>query len=132
MAWVLFFDGDCVFCSTSVRYLIRFDPQGRLAFASLQGKLAGEKGLTQYAAAVDGSMVLLRESDGQTWLRSEALLELAQVLGGAWQIFALARIIPRSLRDRVYRWVADHREWWMGKSDSCSPLDPELRRRMRE
>ncbi len=89
-------------------------------------------GFTRHAAAEDGTMVLLRESDGKVFTRSDALIELARALGGGWRLFALARFIPKPLRDWVYRWVANHRYLFMGKSDACSLPDPELLTRMRE
>ena len=132
MAWVLFFDGDCAFCSKSVRQVVRFDKLARVSFSPLQGKLAAEMGFTHHTADADGTMVLLRESDGQVFTRSAALIELARALGGGWRVFTLARFIPQPLRDRVYRWVADHRYLFMGKSDACSLPDPELLKRLRE
>ena len=132
MGWLLFFDGDCAFCSNSVRQVVRFDKHARVSFAPLQGKLAAEMGFTRHAAADDGTMVLLREADGQIFTRSDALIELARALGGGWRIFKLARFIPKPLRDRVYRWIADHRYLFMGKSDACSLPGPELLKRLRE
>lgn len=132
MTWVLFFDGDCAFCSKSVRQVVRFDGQKRVSFAPLQGKLAAELGFTRHAAESDGTMVLLRESDNQVFTRSDALIELARALGGGWRVFTLARFIPKPLRDMVYRWVADHRYLFLGRSDACSLPDPELLKRLRE
>ena len=132
MTWVLFFDGDCAFCSNSVRQVVRFDKHARVSFAPLQGKLAAEMGFARHAAADDGTMVLLREFDGQVFTRSDALIELARALGGGWRIFTLARFIPKPLRDRVYRWIADHRYLFMVKSDACPLPDPELLKRLRE
>ena len=132
MTWVLFFDGDCAFCSKSVRQVVKFDKHQRVSFAPLQGKLAAEMGFARHAAESGGTMVLLRESDGKVFTRSDALIELARALGGGWRIFTLARFIPRPLRDWVYRWVADHRYLFMGKADACSLPDPELLKRLRE
>ena len=132
MTWVLFFDGDCAFCSKSVRQVVRFDKHARVSFAPLQGKLAAEMGFARHAAADDGTMVLLRETDGQVFTRSAALIELARALGGGWRVFTLARFIPKPLRDRAYRWIADHRYLFMGKSDTCSLPDSELLKRLRE
>lgn len=112
--------------------MVRFDTAKRVSFASLQGKLAAEMGFASHAAADDGTMVLLRESDGKVFTRSDALIELARALGGGWRIFALARFIPKPVRDRVYRWVADHRFLFMGKSEACSLPDPELLERLRD
>lgn len=132
MGWVLFFDGDCAFCSASVRRVVRHDKRRRVAFAPLQGKLAAEMGFTKYADEAGGTMVLLRKSDGQVFLRGDALIELARALGGAWRIFTLARFIPKPLRDAVYQWVADNRHRIMGKTNRCLLPDSELRKRLRE
>jgi predicted DCC family thiol-disulfide oxidoreductase YuxK len=132
MGWVLFFDGDCAFCSASVRRAARLDPRGRISFASLQGKLAAEMGFTGYAAKSGGSMVLLRESDNRVFLRSDALIELARALGGWWWICTVARLIPRSWRDLLYNQVANHRDRLSGKSDTCAIPDPAFVRRLRD
>jgi predicted DCC family thiol-disulfide oxidoreductase YuxK len=132
MGWVLFFDGECAFCSASVRRVARIDKRGQVEFAPLQGKLASEMGLAGYAADSGGTLVLLREADGSVFTRSDALLELARVLGGFWKLATVVRCIPRVLRDAAYRWIADHRYLLMGKSASCALPDPELRKRLRE
>lgn len=132
MTWVLFFDGECAFCSHSVRRVARLDRRGRIDFAPLQGRLAGELGFSKYADETEGTMVLLRESDGRVFLRSDALIELVRALGGGWRVLMIARMIPKSLRDAVYRRVAGRRYWFAGKADACSLPDPELVKRLRE
>ena len=132
MGWVLFFDGDCGFCSASVRRVARLEKDGKVDFAPLQGKLASEMGLAGYAAATDGTMVLLREDDGRIFTRSDAVIELAGVLGWPWKLATLARILPRSWRDGAYRWIADHRHLMPGTPATCALPDEGLRKRLRE
>lgn len=132
MGWVLFFDGDCAFCSAGVRRVMRLDKRGNLKFSPLQGKLAAAKGFTEYADKSGGTMVLLREADERVFLRSDAVLELTRALGGWWRIFAPARLIPRFLRDAAYHWVATHRYWFSRKGDFCMLPDPELEKRLIE
>ena len=132
MSWVLFFDGDCAFCSSSVRRVARLDPRGRVNFAPLQGKLAGEMDLAENAAKSGGTMVLLREDDGKLFTRSDALIELARVLGGVWNVMTLSRFIPKSLRDWVYNRIADNRFRLIRKGETCALPEPELRARLRE
>lgn len=132
MGWVLFFDGDCAFCSASVRRAVRYDKHERLSFAPLQGKLAAELGFSKHAAVAGGTMVLLRESDVRVFSRSDALIELARALGGWWRLCTIARYIPRPLRDWVYDRVANNRHRLMGKAASCQLPDPALLKRLRE
>lgn len=131
MAWVLFFDGDCAFCSASVRRVCRLDRRGNIAFAPLQGELASRHGFSHHAAAGGGTMVLLREEDGRVFTHSDAWIELVRALGGAWTILAIFRWVPKRLRDALYRRVAENRYRFMGKADACTLPDPELAKRLR-
>jgi predicted DCC family thiol-disulfide oxidoreductase YuxK len=132
MSWVLFFDGDCAFCSRSVRIVARHDTRRCVWFAPLQGKLAAEKGLSGMAAETGGTMVLLREGDGALFTRSDAMIELAGALGGIWHLARLAVLVPRPLRDAVYQWIADRRARLAAISASCTPPDDDVTARLRE
>lgn len=131
MNWVLFFDGNCAFCSKSVQQVVHLDARERVSFAPLQGELAMEKGFSGHAAKTNGSMVLLRESDGRVFMHSDALIELARALGGYWIILTITRWIPRCIRDGVYRWIANNRYRFMGKAKACMLPDPALLKRLR-
>lgn len=128
MGWILFFDGDCALCSRSVRMVARLDKRGNISFAPLQGELAREMGFSNEG----GTMVLLRETDGMLSTQSDAWIELARALGGGWRVFAIARFIPKPLRDFVYRFIAKHRYQLMGKADHCVLADAVLTARLRK
>jgi len=132
MNWILFFDGDCAFCSAGVRRVFRFDKRQRLKFAPLQGKLAVEKGLDGFADKAEGTMALMRLPDGKVFLRSDAVVELARALGGWWRLLLPAALIPRCIRDAAYKWVARNRYRFAGESDSCLLPDPEMEKRILE
>jgi predicted DCC family thiol-disulfide oxidoreductase YuxK len=132
MGCVLFFDGDCAFCSRSVRRVVAFDKHRRISFSPLQGKLAAEMNFSKHAAATGGTMIFLRESDGKIFKKSDALVELARALGGGWRVMTFARFIPRFLRDWVYDRIANNRQRFSAKSSSCSLPDPEVSKRLRE
>jgi predicted DCC family thiol-disulfide oxidoreductase YuxK len=132
MRWVLFFDGDCGFCSESVRLIAGIDKAGQIDFAPLRGKLGTEMGLEKWADPASGSVVLLRESDGQFFYFSDACLEVAGILGGGWRIFRVLRWIPKPLRDWVYRVIARNRYRFIRKAQVCNLGDLGLRRRLRE
>lgn len=128
--WVLFFDGDCAFCAKSVRHVFDLDKRGAIDFSPLQGELAHQHGLEKHANPEEGSMVLLRETDGAVFLRSDALLELARALGGWCRIGLIGSVVPRCIRDRMYRWLARNRHRF-SKVVACRMPTPELLQRMR-
>lgn len=129
MRWVVFFDGECAFCSRSIRLLARLDRRDHLRLSPLQGPFAAQKDLGKYASQADGSMVVLRESDGAVFTHSSGVLEMTRALGFPWRLFAIFTLIPQPLRDAVYRWIARNRYRWFGKADVCQlPTEDVVRR----
>ena len=130
MKWIVFFDGDCGLCSRSVRFFAKYDRHDHLRFAPLQGEIAAAKEFGKYAAIDDGTMVVCREADGEVFYRFDALLESLRALGGLWKVLLVAKMLPRSVRELLYRRVARNRIRWFGKADTSALPDPELVRRL--
>jgi predicted DCC family thiol-disulfide oxidoreductase YuxK len=121
---VVYFDGVCGLCNRFVDFLLEHDPSRRLRFAPIQGPTAASR-LPGTATEPPATIVL--EEDGRFWYRSAAVLRILHHLGGGWRLTAVARVIPRPLRDLVYDWIARHRYRWFGKRDSCRMPTPEER-----
>ena len=51
------------------------------------------------------------------------------IYGGWWIFFTVFKIIPKSLRDTIYEWIAKNRYRWFGKKESCMLPTPELKAR---
>lgn len=121
---VVLFDGVCNMCNASVNFLIDRDPERRLHFASLQSEvgaaLAEKVGI---AADQRDTMVLVEGQRGS--VRSTAALRIARYLGFPWKLLYVGIVIPRFLRDAVYRFVAARRYQWFGKSEMCRIPSPE-------
>ena len=132
MGWVLFFDGDCGFCSGSVRKVYALDRKGEVNFAPLQGELAKEMGLTKFADKEGGTMVMLREDDGEKFYKGDAWMVLGKELGGVWAVLArVFGLFPKTARDWGYDLVAKNRYLIAGKNESCGMPEEGLRGRMR-
>lgn len=132
MSLVLFYDGDCALCSRSVHWVFEHDRTGGIEFASLQGALSSRLGLEHHAGAGSATMVLWDEGSGRKWTRSDAVLELLRVMPWPWRAFRIFILVPRSLRDALYDWVARHRHRLPTGGRSCSLPPAELRRRQRD
>ena len=131
MGWVLFFDGECAFCSRSIRLISKLDSRAAIDFAPLQGELAVDLGLTQYADKMSGTMVLLNESTRELYFRSDVIVQLAEILGGGWRVFLLLKWIPRTVRDAGYSWIARNRDLLSRLGPACSIPDEQLRKKVR-
>lgn len=125
---VILFDGACSFCDASVQFVIDRDPAAQFRFASIQSgvgaRLAADAGVD--ASALD-TLVLV--TDAGSFVRSDAVLEIARRLGRPWSAVAMARLLPRPLRDAAYRLVARQRLRLFGRLDACRIPTPELRAR---
>jgi predicted DCC family thiol-disulfide oxidoreductase YuxK len=130
MTWIVFFDGQCGLCSFTVQFLAHVDEHVRLKFAPLQGQTAAEMGFSHYAELDDGSVVVCREADGSSYLRSDAVIELGNALGGLWRLLWLGRFIPRSVREALYRLIAKNRIRWFGHARECNLTDSAVLSRM--
>lgn len=128
---IVLFDGVCNLCSGSVRFIVARDPKAHFRFAPLQSDAArracAEVGATPPAAVEPDTIIVI--ADGRALEHSDAALAIAARLPSPWPIVGVFRILPRGLRDRLYRVVAKNRYRWFGKSDTCMVPTPELRAR---
>ena len=104
---VLYFDGDCAFCSGAVRFLERrFHPSRKLRFVGL----ASASGIEDVAIMNEkirraDSVILLRK--GKPYIRSAAAIRTLLHLRQPWPIlFPITWLVPLPLRDIAYIIVA--------------------------
>ena len=126
---IFVFDAVCVLCSGGASFIMRHDKAGRIAFASAQGRI-GQALYRHYGLAIDDTYLFV--IDGKAYGLSEGYFHVARVLGGLWSMAVLARIVPRALRDAVYRLIARNRYRWFGRTESCALLTAEQRARLME
>lgn len=62
--------------------------------------------------------------NGKAWLKSDGSIRIFEQLGWPYKCLAIARIIPRPLRDACYEIIARNRLKWFGARDVCYLPDP--------
>ena len=130
MERIILFDGECNFCDKSVQFIMKRDPKGLFKFASLQSEI-GKELLRKYNAPMDIDSFVLIE-DNQCYMKSSAALRVCKNLKGAWKLLYCLFIVPKPLRDYVYRIIAKNRYKWFGKKESCKLPSSEERKRFLE
>ena len=122
---IIVFDGVCHLCNGWVQFLLRFDTRGVYRFASMQSE-TGHKLLKDHGLNPDdpSSFLLLREGRART--DSNAILDVLTGLGGPWRMFGVLRLVPRALRNRIYRFIARNRYRLFGKREFCMMPTPEM------
>lgn len=128
MRGTILFDGVCNLCNGFVQWIIARDPEARFRFGTLQSAAAQELVKGVQAGPLDMGTVLY-VTDGRVLERSTATLTILKDLGGAWGLLYAFIIVPRFIRDAVYRWVARNRYKWYGQRPSCMVPTPDLRSR---
>lgn len=125
---MLLFDGECNLCSGFVQFVLKHEKSARIWFASLQSEagraLASAHGVD--TAAVD---TLVFIDGGRAHVRSDGALRLTRYLRRPWSAAAVLRVVPRPVRDGVYRFVANHRHQWFGQPTECFVPTPAVRDR---
>jgi predicted DCC family thiol-disulfide oxidoreductase YuxK len=124
---LVLFDGVCNLCNATVQWLIARDAEGRLRYASLQSKAAGA---ALIVAGVEdpkslGDSIVFLDGAG-VHVRSSAVIRIGAELGFPYTLGKIALLVPRPLRDAVYKTVARHRYRWFGRRDTCMRPTPEL------
>ncbi|WP_042455499.1 thiol-disulfide oxidoreductase DCC family protein [Neobacillus dielmonensis] len=130
MERIILFDGVCNLCTGSVQFILKRDPNGSFQFASLQGDM-GQKLLKQYNLPTSLNSFLLIE-DGKPFMESTAALRVCLHLKGAWKLLGALLLIPRPIRDLLYKIIARNRYKWFGKRESCMLPLPEWKNRFLE
>jgi len=89
------YDGECAFCTSSIRWLRQHDHEHQISYKTLP------KG---------ASSVIVRDEEG-TWKASTAALRVLGHLGGKWKVISrVLMVIPRPIRDACYRIIARNRQ----------------------
>jgi predicted DCC family thiol-disulfide oxidoreductase YuxK len=115
---VIVFDAECVFCSANAQFVLRHDRDHHFRLASMQG----EVGTALYKRfgmdpANPDSLILVQ---GDELLRdSSAVLAIYAALGWPWRVMSALYLVPRLVRDPVYRWIARHRYRLFGRRETC-------------
>lgn len=120
------FDGECPFCIRWVRWIAKTGRVNSIFFVPGKSE-AGEWLVKRFSLAglIDKTIVVI--SDEQTYLKSEAVCVLLNLMGGLWKVFAVFCLFPRRWLDGIYQLVAAHRRHLSGNNSCRLPLtEPPL------
>lgn len=115
---IIVFDAMCVLCSANAAFVLRHDRAGRFRLASMQGE-AGSALYRRFGIDPANPETLIVVQDDNVLRDSDAMLAIWAGLDRPWNALAALRIVPRKLRDPIYRWVARHRYRLFGKRSAC-------------
>lgn len=133
---MVLFDGQCNLCNGTVQFCLDHERDTDLRFAALQSSaaealldrvvgVARSRALREGSGALGpGSFVLVE--DERVFTESTAALRVCRHLCAPWRYLFALWLVPRPVRDAVYRFVGRNRYRWFGRTESCRVPTPEL------
>ncbi|KAL7541812.1 hypothetical protein ACHAWF_007024 [Thalassiosira exigua] len=139
---VILFDGKCNLCNGGVQLVLDYDrassdPRGNLRVAALQSRVG--KVLLARLPPEQREAVLSTDDGGKgggefksivvagedrTWLNSDACVKIGRELRGPLRYLALlASVIPRLIRDPLYKLLSRFRKRLFGEAPECRLWD---------
>lgn len=125
---IIFFDGVCNLCSSSVQFVIKHDKKNHFKFSSLQSSYA--KNTFEKHPEIDLTKlqsIILKTNNNQLYTESTAILKIAAKLRFPINTLVVFIVIPKKIRDWIYQLIAKRRYIWFGKKAACWLPNPELK-----
>lgn len=129
---IILFDGVCNLCNGAVQFIIKRDKNEIFQFSPLQGamgkKLISERNID--VGKIDS--IILIEPGKAFYIKSDAVLKIGMELQNYGTISYVLNLIPSTLRNIVYDFVARNRYKWYGKKEVCMVPAPALKSKFLE
>lgn len=115
---IILFDAQCVLCSANARFILKHDRKQRFRLAAMQGK-AGAALFRRYGIDPTDPDTILVVNGDHVLRDSDAVIAIYVGLGWPWRLLRIASLVPRTWRDRVYRWTARNRYRLFSRRSNC-------------
>jgi predicted DCC family thiol-disulfide oxidoreductase YuxK len=120
---VILFDGICNLCNGTVDFLMKKDRKKQFRFVALQSETG--KMLVQKFKIPPATESVIAIKENKVYQESDAAIEIAGMLPFPWKLGKVLKVIPKKLRDYIYRVIAKNRYKWFGKTESCRIITEE-------
>ena len=121
---ILLFDGVCNLCNATVQFVIKRDRANQFLFGSLQGS-AGQEFMKKFGLPTNELNSFILVENGKAYTESTSILRTLKHLGNGWNLLYGFIIVPKFIRDFVYKVIAKNRYKWFGRRDECMVPRPE-------
>lgn len=122
---IILFDGVCNLCNGAIKFIIDCDKKRQFRFASLQSDLGVQLLAERNIDPKKIDSIILIDPNVAYYFKSTAAIEIAKGLTGLYPLMSIFLVLPETLRDMVYDFIAKNRYKWFGKNESCMLPTPE-------
>ena len=115
---IILYDSKCILCNRYIRFIIRNDINENFYFTSIYNN-TGKKIINDYKinTNLDDTIILYQENS--IYKRSDAVLRTIKKLKFPINTIWIFYLIPRFIRDSIYKLISKNRYKMFGKNDQC-------------
>jgi predicted DCC family thiol-disulfide oxidoreductase YuxK len=124
---IILFDGVCNYCNAVVNFVLKRNKKQLIYFAPLQSEIANQI-RQQYSIKPDIDSFVFIENN-QAHVYSTGALRVCKYLSAGWPLCMVFLIIPAFMRNTLYKFIANNRYKWFGKTESCMVPQPQWKTR---
>lgn len=129
---IILFDGNCNLCNSTVQKVIAFDKKEVFYFATLSSDYGQQLADTLKIDLQVINSIILYEPGVSYDIKSDAVIKIANECGGLWRLINIVLVLPKSIRDILYNFIAKNRYRWFGKNEHCMLPSDALKKRFLE
>ena len=116
---IVVFDALCPLCAANARFILKRDRRGRFRLASIQSP-AGAALCRRFGIDPADPETMIVVEDGEALRDSDAIIAIWRGLGRRWRAAAaFSLLVPRFVRDPLYRALARNRYRLFGRRETC-------------
>jgi predicted DCC family thiol-disulfide oxidoreductase YuxK len=104
---IVFYDGSCGFCNKTVQLILKLEKNQDCEFAAIQSSFA-QQFFKNQNIMVDMSTFYFSKN-GKVFTKSTGFIELSKEFKKPWNLLIFLKLIPKSIRDFFYDFVAKRR-----------------------
>ncbi len=113
---IVFYDGVCSLCNSTVNFLIEHDTQKQLNFSHIDSEIYQK--LVVRFPEIEGIDSILFYHNDQIIIKSRAVLEIARLLP-RYSWLGRFDVVPTGIGDGIYSVIANNRYRWFGRNKAC-------------
>ena len=118
MSHIVLFDGICNLCNSSINFIMKRDKKNIYKFISLQSP-SGQELLKKHNLPLDDFETFILIENEKYYTASTAALMISKNLSGFVKYLYVFILLPRPIRDFIYKVISKNRYLIFGKKNQC-------------
>ena len=121
---LLYFDGACYLCNRSIQFILANEKNDALCFAPLSSRISKTVEDQKWSDTNHFDSLIFIEN-GREFQKFDAVMRLSKYLRFPYSLLIVLRIIPTSIGNIFYNYIAKNRNRWFKNEESCWVINPK-------